>query len=263
MNFIDTHTHIYAEEFDPDRDAVIQNAVDKGVDRLLLPAIDRSYYERMMSVANHHKEVCFSMIGLHPTSVKANFREELAFVKETLEKSREKFHGIGEIGIDLYWDKTFVNEQTSAFSFQLDLAIEYHLPVAIHTRNSFEIAMELIRQKNSLELKGVFHCFSGSIEQAQQATGLGFMLGIGGIITYKNSGLQKVVEATGLDHLVLETDAPYLPPVPYRGERNESAYIPIIAEKVAEIKNVSVAEVAEITTQNAVTLFRLMLDAGC
>jgi TatD DNase family protein len=263
MNFIDTHTHIYAEEFDPDRDAVIQNAVDKGVDRLLLPAIDRSYYERMMSVADHHNEVCFPMIGLHPTSVKANFREELDFVKETLEKSREKFHGIGEIGIDLYWNKTFVNEQTSAFSFQLDLAIEYHLPVAIHTRNSFEIAMELIRQKNSPELKGVFHCFSGSVEQAQQATGLGFMLGIGGIITYKNSGLQKVVEATGLDHLVLETDAPYLPPVPYRGERNESAYIPIIAEKVAEIKNVSVAEVAEITTQNAVTLFRLMLDAGC
>lgn len=257
MNFIDTHTHLYAEEFDPDRDAVIQHAVDKGVIRFLLPAIDRSYYERMMSVADHHKEVCFPMIGLHPTSVKASFREELDFVKETLEKSREKFHGIGEIGIDLYWDNTFVNEQALAFSDQLDFAIEYQLPVAIHTRNSFDIAIKLIREKNNPELKGVFHCFSGSVEQAQQATSLGFMLGIGGIITYKNSGLQKVVEATSLDHIVLETDAPYLPPVPYRGERNESAYIPIIAEKVAEIKNVSVTEVAEITTLNAVTLFKI------
>ncbi len=262
MNFIDTHTHLYAEEFDPDRDAVIQRAVDKGVDRLLLPAIDKSYYERMMSVAEFHKTVCFPMIGLHPTSVKANFREELNFIKETLEKSREKFHGIGEIGIDLYWDKTFVNEQALAFSDQLDLAIKFQLPIAIHTRNSFDIAIKLIRQKNNPELKGVFHCFSGSVEQAQQATSLGFMLGIGGIITYKNSGLQKVVEATSLDLIVLETDAPYLPPVPYRGQRNESAYIPLIAGRIAELKQIPLEEVAEITTQNAVTLFKLMLDAG-
>ncbi len=260
MHFIDTHTHLYAEEFDPDREAVIQQAVDKGVDRLLLPAIDRSYYERMMSVAEFHKTVCFPMIGLHPTSVKANFREELDFIKDTLEKSREKFHGIGEIGIDLYWDKTFVNEQALAFSDQLDFAIKFQLPVAIHTRNSFDIAIKLIREKKDPELKGVFHCFSGSVEQAQQATSLGFMLGIGGIITYKNSGLQKVVEATSIDHIVLETDAPYLPPVPYRGQRNESSYIPLIAEKIAEIKNVSIAEVAEQTTLNAVTLFNLILD---
>ena len=261
MNFIDTHTHLYAEEFDPDRDAVIQHAVDKGVEKLLLPAIDRSYYERMMFVAGHHEKVCLPMIGLHPTSVKADYREEIDFVKETLEKSRTKFYGIGEIGIDLYWDKTFAKEQASAFSDQLDFAIEFKLPVAIHTRNSFDIAMKIILEKNNRELKGVFHCFSGSVEQAQQATSLGFMLGIGGIITYKNSGLQKVVETTGLSHLILETDAPYLPPVPYRGQRNESAYIPIIAKKVAEIKNVSVAEVAEQTTQNAVTLFKLILDA--
>jgi len=263
MNFIDTHTHLYAEEFDPDRDAVIKHAAGKGVQRVLLPAIDRSYYERMMSVVNSHREVCLPMIGLHPTSVNASYREEIDFVRETLEKSREKFYGIGEIGIDLYWDKTFENEQSSAFSDQLDLAIEYQLPVAIHTRNSFDIAVKLIRQKNNPDLKGVFHCFSGSVEQAQQATGMGFMLGIGGIITYKNPGLQKVVEATGLAHLVLETDAPYLPPVPYRGHRNESAYIPIIAEKIAQIKNVSVGEVAEQTTLNAVTLFRLMRDAVC
>jgi TatD DNase family protein len=257
MNFIDTHTHLYAEEFDPDRDAVIQQAVDKGVDRLLLPAIDKSYYERMMLVIGRHREHCFPMIGLHPTSVKANFREELDFVKETLGKNREKFYGIGEIGIDLYWDKTFINEQTYALNYQLDLAIEYQLPVAIHTRNSFEIAIKMIREKNNPELKGVFHCFSGSVEQAQQAMELGFMLGIGGIITYKNSGLQKVMEVTGLTHFVLQTDAPYLPPIPYRGQRNESAFIPVIAEKVAEIKNVSVTEVAEITTLNAVTLFKI------
>jgi TatD DNase family protein len=257
MNFIDTHTHLYAEEFDPDRDAVIQQAIDKGVDRLLLPAIDKSYYERMMLVIGRHREYCFPMIGLHPTSVKANFREELDFVKETLGKNREKFYGIGEIGIDLYWDKTFINEQTYALNYQLDLAIEYQLPVAIHTRNSFEIAIKMIREKNNPELKGVFHCFSGSVEQAQQAMELGFMLGIGGIITYKNSGLQKVMEVTGLTHFVLETDAPYLPPIPYRGQRNESAFIPVIAEKVAEIKNVSVTEVAEITTLNAVTLFKI------
>jgi TatD DNase family protein len=261
MNFIDTHTHLYAEEFDPDRDAVIQDAVNKGVLRLLLPAIERSYYERMMSVASRHSQYCFPMIGLHPTSVKANFREELDFVKETLEKNREKFHGIGEIGIDLYWDKTFINEQTYALNYQLDLAIEYQLPVAIHTRKSFEIAIKMIREKNNPELKGVFHCFSGSVEQAQQAMELGFMLGIGGIITYKNSGLQKVVEVTGLTHLVLETDAPYLPPVPYRGQRNESAFIPVIAEKVAELKHVSIEEVAKKTTQNAVSLFKVMLDA--
>ena len=257
MNFIDTHAHLYAEEFDPDRDAVIQNAVEKGVSRLLIPAIDRNYYERMMSVTDRHSEYCFPMIGLHPTSVRANFREELDFIKETLEKNRERFYGIGEIGIDLYWDKTYVDEQTSAFNYQLDLAIEYQLPVAIHTRNSFEIAIKVIREKNNPELKGVFHCFSGSVEQAQQAMELGFMLGIGGIITYKNSGLQKVVEDTGLTHLVLETDAPYLPPAPYRGQRNESAYIPVIAKKVAEIKNVSINEVAEITTLNALTLFKI------
>jgi TatD DNase family protein len=257
MNFIDTHTHLYAEEFDPDRDTVIQNAIGKNVDILLLPAIDRSYYERMMRVADLHRNHCFPMTGLHPTSVKGNYLEELAFVKETLEKDRDRLCGIGEIGIDLYWDKTYINEQAEAFSIQLDLAIEYQLPVAIHTRNSFEIAIEMIRHKNNANLKGVFHCFSGSVEQAYAATDLGFMLGIGGIITYKNPGLQKVVEVTGLEHLLLETDAPYLPPVPYRGQRNESAYIPLIAGKIAELRQVTIEEVAKITTGNAVNLFNL------
>lgn len=257
MTFTDTHTHLYAEEFDPDRDVVIQRAVENEVTRLLLPAIDRSYYERMMSVVNLHPQHCFPMIGLHPTSIKANFREELDFVRETLEKSRNSYYGIGEIGIDLYWDQTFINEQKTAFSYQLDLAIEFKLPVAVHTRNSIEITLDLIHQKNNPELKGVFHCFSGSFEQAQQAIDLGFMLGIGGIVTYKNSGLPKIVEVISLDHLLLETDAPYLPPVPYRGQRNESAYIPVIAGKISEIKQVEVVEVAETTTKNALTLFNL------
>ncbi len=257
MNFIDTHTHLYMEEFDADRETVIQNAVGKGITRLLLPAIDRNYYERIMLLACNHSQHCFPMIGLHPTSVKGNYREELDFVNDALEKYREKFYGIGEIGIDLYWDKTFINEQTTAFSHQLDLAIKYQLPVVIHTRNSFEIAFEMIRQKNNHGLKGVFHCFSGSIEQAQQAIKLGFMLGIGGILTYKNSGLRKIVQEISLEHLVLETDAPYLPPVPYRGQRNESAYILFIAEKIAEIKNVPLVKIAEETTKNALTLFNL------
>ena len=256
MNFIDTHTHLFAEEFDADRQVVIQNAIDKGVTKLLLPAIDRSYYARMMSLADS-SQYCYPMIGLHPTSVKENFPEELEFIEESLERDRDRFYGIGEIGIDLYWDKTYETEQVKVFDYQLDLAIKHQLPVSIHTRNSFEIALELIRKKNNPGLRGVFHCFSGSVEQAHEVINLGFMLGIGGIVTYKNSGLQKVVETISLNHLVLETDSPWLPPVPHRGQRNESAYIPFIAGKIAEIKNIPLIEVAEVTTKNALTLFNL------
>ncbi|MGA3013661.1 MAG: TatD family hydrolase [Bacteroidales bacterium] len=256
MNFIDTHTHLFAEEFDTDREIVIQNAINNSVTKLLLPAIDRNYYERMMSLSDS-SQYCYPMIGLHPTSVKENFSVELEFVKESLEKDRGMFFGIGEIGIDLYWDKTYEIEQTKAFDYQLDLAVKYHLPVSIHTRNSFEIALELIRKKNNPGLKGVFHCFSGSVEQAHEVISLGFMLGIGGIVTYKNSGLQKVVDTISLNHLVLETDSPWLSPVPHRGQRNESAYIPFIAGKIAEIKNIPLIEVAEVTTKNALTLFNL------
>lgn len=254
MIFIDTHTHLYSEEFDADREKVIQNAVDNGVTKLLLPAIDRCYYGKMMILADH-SQYCFPMIGLHPTSVKSNYQEELAFVDECLENNNERFYAIGEIGIDLYRDKTHIIEQTTVFGHQLDLAIQYELPAAIHTRNSFELAIDLIRQKNNTTLKGVFHCFSGSVEQAHQAIRAGFMLGIGGIITYKNSGLQKVVQEIPLEYLVLETDAPWLPPVPYRGQRNESAYIPLIAGRIAELKDIPLEEVAGITTKNALTLF--------
>jgi TatD DNase family protein len=195
------------------------------------------------------------MIGLHPTSVKSNFREELEVVEEYLQAPEYSFCAVGEIGIDLYWDKTFEAQQREAFSRQLDLAIKHKLPVAVHTRNSFDTAADIIESKRDPALRGVFHCFGGSIAQAERAVSFGFMLGIGGVITYKNSGLQQVVEAIGLEHLLLETDAPFLPPVPHRGERNESSYIPVIAAKVAEIKGIGVEVVADVTTGNAQRLF--------
>jgi TatD DNase family protein len=188
--------------------------------------------------------------------VKENYNDELLIVSGYLANPDYKFYAIGEAGIDLYWDKTFEAEQRIAFNLQLDLAIKYNLPVVIHTRNSMDIALGMVEERHDPNLRGVFHCFSGNTEQAERAIGLGFMLGIGGVVTYKNSGLQAVVEHTSLDSLLLETDAPWLPPVPHRGQRNEPSYIPIIAQKIAEIKSVSLAEVAERTTENALRLFR-------
>jgi TatD DNase family protein len=258
MEFIDTHTHLYLEEFELDRDRVVESAVSKGVSRMFLPNIDSSSVAGMLDLCRMHPEHCFPMMGLHPTSVKENYKEELYQVKELLEKHDTRFWAIGEIGIDLYWDKTFYDEQLLAFIYQLDLATKYRLPAVIHTRNSFDIAIQVIGDRNDASLTGVFHCFGGSVEQARRAVDHGFLLGIGGIITYKNSGLQKVVETLGPGHLVLETDAPFLTPVPHRGRRNESSYIPYIAEKIAEIVKMPVAEVAQITTGNAKRLFRLM-----
>lgn len=197
------------------------------------------------------------MMGLHPTSVKENYRDELNIVSGYLSNPELKFRAIGEVGIDLYWDKTFEAEQRMAFNFQLDLAITCNLPVVIHTRNSMDIALGMVEDRYNPKLRGVFHCFSGNREQAERAVSLGFMLGIGGVITYKNSGLQTVVEHTSLEHLLLETDAPWLPPVPHRGQRNEPSYIPFIARKIAEIKAVSLEEVAARTTENALRLFQV------
>lgn len=257
MVLADSHTHLYLEEFDDDREQVIARALNNGVCYMFLPNIDSGSIQQMLALSERFPDHCFPMIGLHPTSVKANFHEELATVLGHLENHRKKFFGIGEIGIDLYWDKTFYHEQLSALSAQLDLGIKYDLPVIIHTRNSFDLAIDAIRKKNSSSLKGIFHCFGGNFQQAKEAVDAGFKLGIGGIITYKNSGLQKVVEAIGLEHLVLETDAPFLPPVPHRGQRNEPSYIPLIAGKVAEIKNMTIEKVAEITTRNVLSLFQL------
>jgi TatD DNase family protein len=257
MIFVDTHTHLYSEEFDRDRDHVVQSAVDHGVRYMFLPAIDRKYFPRMMELCKNHPDFCFPMIGLHPTSVKADYREELDFVTGKLENSGEKFYGIGEVGMDLYWDKTFAVQQSDALKVQADLAIRYRLPLVIHTRNSFPEVIGIMEEKRDPALTGVFHCFGGSVQQAKQAIELGFFLGIGGIITYKNSGLQEVVGEISLDHLLLETDSPWLTPVPFRGQRNESSNIPVIAEKIAEIRNISVEEVARITTENALRMFNI------
>ncbi|MFZ4522291.1 MAG: TatD family hydrolase [Bacteroidales bacterium] len=255
MYFTDSHTHLYAEEFDDDRDAMILRALQHNVKHLFLPAIDSAYHQKMVDVAAKYKGVCFPMMGVHPTSVKENYQDELSIVAEYLAKPEVKFCAIGEVGIDLYWDKTHEAEQRIAFNYQLDLALKYDLPVVIHTRNSMDIALSMVEERHDPKLRGVFHCFSGNVAQADRAVSLGFLLGIGGVVTYKNSGLQAVVEHVALEHLLLETDAPYLPPVPYRGQRNEPAYIPVIAQKIADLKRLSVEEVAEVTTRGALGLF--------
>ncbi|MCK9218868.1 MAG: TatD family hydrolase [Bacteroidales bacterium] len=257
MNFVDTHTHLYAEEFDTDRNEVIHRALENHVSTLLLPAIDSAYHEKLLCLVSGFPELCFPMMGLHPTSVKENFRDELVMVEKFLLNPNLKFYAVGEIGIDFYWDKSFEKEQKLVFVHQVEVALSLSLPLEIHTRNSMEVTLSLLEERKSPNLSGVFHCFSGNLDQAERAIALGFRLGIGGVVTYKNSGLQKVVENTGLEHLLLETDAPWLPPAPYRGKRNEPSYLPFIAKKIAEIKNIPLEEVAAITSENARTLFKL------
>jgi len=251
--FIDTHTHLYSEEFNADRYERINDAISKKVTKFFMPNVDSSSIEGMLQLEVHFPDQCFSMMGLHPCSVKENYREELAVVKKWLDTRR--FSGIGEIGIDLYWDKTFIHEQELAFREQIYWALEYNYTIVIHCRNAFDEIFSILKSFEKLP-KGIFHCFSGDIIQAQKVLSLGdFKLGIGGVVTFKNSGLDKVVEEIPMHAIVLETDAPYLAPVPYRGKRNESAYIPLIAEKIAQIKNISLEEVAQITTQNAIEIF--------
>lgn len=251
--FIDTHTHLYSEEFDNDRYDRINDAVSKSVTKFYLPNVDSTSIEGMLKLEVHFPDQCFPMMGLHPCSVKENYREELDLVKKWLDTRR--FAAIGEIGIDLYWDKTFAKEQELAFKEQIFWALEFNYTIVIHCRNAFDEIFAILQSFEKLP-KGIFHCFSGDIIQAQKILSLGnFKLGIGGVVTFKNSGLDKVVEQLSLHDIVLETDAPYLAPMPYRGKRNESAYIPLIAEKIAALKNVSVEEVAKITTQNAIEIF--------
>ena len=255
ISLTDTHAHLYLEEFDADRLLVMQRAEQNGVCDIFLPNIDASSINRMLKIAGDWPHLCHPMMGLHPTSVKGNFLKELEIVEQYLADRAYTFCAIGEIGLDLYWDKSFENEQLEAFNIQLDLAIQYRLPVVIHTRNSMELALKVLKERNDSRVQGVFHCFSGNTGQAGQAVELGFSLGIGGVITYKNSGLQKVVEQMPLESLLLETDAPFLPPVPYRGQRNEPAYIPVIAAKIAGVKKISPEKVARVTTENARRLF--------
>lgn len=255
MILIDTHTHLYLNAFDNDREAMVERAVATGVRYMFLPNIDSSSLGGMLELCSRFPENCFPMMGLHPTSVKENFKDELRMVEEQLE--RNTYWAIGETGIDLYWDRSFYREQVIAFNRQIDLAMEYNLPLVIHARESFKEIFRVLESRDITDLTGVFHCFTGTLEEAERATGLGFMLGIGGVLTYKKSGLDAVVEALGLEHLILETDAPFLPPVPHRGKRNESAYVIHIADKLAEVCGMPMEEVAKITTQNAAKLFNL------
>ncbi len=257
MKLVDTHTHLYLDNYDADRDEVIKDAISKGVQHMLLPAIDSKTFDAMKRLEQDYPNNCFAMIGLHPTSVAANYESEMELVENELQKG--EYVAIGEIGIDLYWDKTYVDEQKDAFRRQLKLAKKYQLPVAIHTRDSFDEIYPIMKDENTDELRGVFHCFTGSVEEANKIIDLGFMMGIGGILTFKNSGLDKVVQTIPMEHLLLETDSPFLTPAPYRGKRNQSAYLTYIAAKLAEVKNIDIEEVALITTKNAKELFSKIL----
>jgi TatD DNase family protein len=253
---IDTHAHIYSEEFDNDRADVIQRAKDAGVKKIILPAIDSTTLPRMLALEKEFPGFCYATIGLHPTSIKADFLRELDIVNTELE--RRTYLAIGEIGIDLYWDKTFLKEQVIAFQQQLDFALKYYLPVIIHVRDSFSETMKALAPYKGAGLKGIFHSFTGTLEEATTILSFGgFLLGINGILTFKNSGLSDVIKYIDLKHLVLETDAPYLTPAPFRGKRNESAYLTYIAEKMATVCSTSTAAIIASTSQNALNLFNL------
>lgn len=256
MHFIDTHTHLYLSEFDADRETTVKRAVTSGVGIMLLPNIDSTSWQPMLDICMQFPLNCFPMAGLHPTSVSPQtIDHEIAEVKTRLEKGN--YIAVGEIGIDLYWDKTHQGLQEETFRYQLQLAKKYKLPVAIHVRKSFDEVWHILKTETGQDLKGVFHCFPGDEKQARQVIEAGFLLGIGGVVTFKNSGLQNVVAAVGPEHIILETDAPFLAPAPYRGKRNESSYIPIIAAKVADLCNLTIEEVADVTTKNALRLFNL------
>jgi TatD DNase family protein len=255
MILTDTHTHLYSEKFGDDRDAMMKRAIDAGVTRLFLPAIDSESHDALLQLADSYPDVCFPMMGLHPTSVAPETAEK-EFAEIEARHAQRKFFAVGEIGIDLYWDKTHLALQQDIFSRQVDLAKKLGLPVVIHSRSAFYECYEIVKEKQDGTLKGVFHCFSDGIAEAEKVIALGgFWMGIGGVVTFKNSGVDKVVEQFPLEHFVLETDAPYLAPVPFRGKRNESSYITHVAAKMAELKKCSVEEIATITTENSRRLF--------
>jgi len=255
MNLIDTHCHIYSPEFDSDRLAMLGRAAYEGIAKMLMPAIDIATHEQMLSLENEFKDKCISMMGLHPCSVNGNYPEQLAVVEQHFEK--RPFVAVGETGLDFYWDLTFAQQQYEVFQRQIELALHYHIPIVIHSRNSINECIDLVEKNQKGNLKGVFHCFSGTLAQARKIIDLNFYLGIGGVLTFKKSGLDAVVDQLTLDHIVLETDAPYLAPVPFRGKRNECSYLKYVAEKLAGIKQVTVEEIARRTTSNAKELFNL------
>ncbi len=253
MIFTDTHTHLYSSQFNDDRKEIIQNAIDKGVTRFFIPAIDSSYAQRMFDLEENYPDNVFLMMGLHPCYVKENYEDELKFVEEQFAK--KKFYAVGEIGIDLYWDKTTLEIQKIAFQKQIQLAKKYKLPINIHCREAFDEIFEVLELEKGEGLFGIFHCFSGDFTQAQKAISYGLKLGIGGVVTFKNGKIDQFINQIDLKHIVLETDSPYLAPAPYRGKRNESSYVTLIAQKLAELYAVSVEEIAKITTQNSIDVF--------
>jgi TatD DNase family protein len=253
MTWIDTHAHIYSEEFDADRDDVIRKSESVGVSKIYMPNIDHSSIDAMMEVEMKNPSRCFSMMGLHPCSVKKDFEKELYLVEDWLNK--RKFAGVGEMGTDLYWDKTFWPQQQEAFKVQVQLAKKHKLPLVIHSRESIDETIELLQPIADSDLTGIFHCFSGSVEQANKIIAMNFYLGIGGVATFKNGGLDKVLPEIDLNRIVLETDSPYLAPVPYRGKRNEPSYIPVIAQKICELKKITLEELSTATNINATKIF--------
>ncbi len=255
MILTDTHTHLYLENFNEDRKEAIGRAFDKGVKYLFLPNIDSSSIDDMLKLSGKYPENCFPMMGLHPGSVDENYQKELKAIENWLHK--EKFYAVGEVGIDLYWDKTYYKEQEKAFSQQMHWASEMDLPLVIHSRKSLNEIISIMKKHPTLNLTGVFHCFPGSPEDAEKIVDMGFKIGIGGVVTFKNAKMAKVVEKIPLETILLETDAPFLTPHPYRGKRNESAYIYYIAEKIAEIKQLDIEKVAKVTTKSALEMFKL------
>ncbi|MEO9513071.1 MAG: TatD family hydrolase [Flavobacteriaceae bacterium] len=253
MIITDTHTHLYSEAFDEDQDEVIKNAMELGVERFFIPAIDSTYTQSMLDLEAKYPNNVFLMMGLHPTHVKENYKEELLHVEKMF--SERKFCAVGEIGIDLYWDKTFLKQQQDALVYQIRLAKKYKLPIVIHCRESFDEIFEILEQEKGEELYGIFHCFTGTLEQAHQAISYNMKLGIGGVTTFKNGKIDQFLNQIDLKHIVLETDSPYLAPVPYRGKRNESAYIIKVLEKLALIYDRSSEDIASITTDNSKMVF--------
>ena len=250
---IDTHTHLYLPEFQPDIAKVIQRAEEVGVSKFYLPNIDSSSISNLLKLEEAYPGKCIAMMGLHPCSVKENYSNELKLVEEWLKK--RPFAAVGEIGLDYYWDKTFIKEQKAAFQLQIDWATQHHLPIVIHSRDSLQDCIDFVKQNQNGKLRGIFHCFGGTADEAKQIIDLGFLLGIGGVITYKNSGLDEVIKQIPTEFLVLETDAPYLTPVPFRGKRNEPSYLTYIVDKIVEAKGITAFEVIAATTVNAQNLF--------
>lgn len=252
---IDTHAHIYLEEFKADREAMLERCRQQGVEKILMPNIDSSSIDDLLELESNNPAVCVPMMGLHPCYVKKGFEKDLYLVEEWL--SKKKFCAVGEIGTDLYWDKSLWAEQQEAFEVQLNFAKKFKLPVSIHSRESTEQALGFIEKLQDGKLTGVFHCYSGTLAQAERAIKLGFHLGIGGVATFKKGELDELLKVTDLKHIVLETDSPYLAPVPFRGKRNEPSYLHYVAEKIANVKRVSLEEVTKQTTQNAIAIFNL------